>query len=119
LKRHSQFEYRNKIYQGKKKLPCPALPCPALCPGCPQGNQGRAKIKFCPAGQGRASGRADSPALMTVSGVHINIQLVWRSVEFPSSPHLSKSYIYIFKTSVIHDEKIIQCKKTLLSNSFF
>jgi len=44
-----------------------ALPCPALCPGCPQGNQGRAKKKFCPAGQGRASGRANSPALMTVS----------------------------------------------------
>jgi len=52
-----------KFIRAKKK-------CPALCPGCPQGKQGRAKKKVlpCRAGQGRASGRADSPALMTVSG---------------------------------------------------
>jgi hypothetical protein len=64
LKRHSQFEYRNKIYQGKKKLPCPALPCALAALRAIRAGQ---KKKFCPAGQGRASGRADCPALMTVS----------------------------------------------------
>jgi hypothetical protein len=69
LKRHSQFEYRNKIYQGKKN--CPALSCPV--PWLPSGQSGQGKKKSF-ALQGRA-GRADSPALMTVSEMNITLNL--------------------------------------------